>query len=116
MKPSQALLILASLASSGHALAEDAKADGQWRGNGGAAMTISSGNTNSKSLNLTANGARLTANDKLSVYLQMLASRAESTTSGLWVRATTTPSRVNCSGLAGWISVTIRLRNCRYAV
>lgn len=42
------------------------KADGQWRGVGGAAMAVTSGNTTSSSLSLNADMARATTADKLS--------------------------------------------------
>jgi len=72
-----------------NALADEPKRDGLWRGNGGAALSISSGNTRSQSLNLTADAARLTADDKLSLYLQILGSRAESVSNGVTSTNTT---------------------------
>jgi len=93
MKISVSVLLLAAIANSSIALADEAKLDGQWRGNGGAALSISAGNTNSKSLNLTADAARLTPDDKLSIYGQILGSRSESngvtsTTSNQWMAGT----------------------------
>ena len=93
MKTSRYLLILTTIANCGYALADDAKADGQWRGNGCAALSASSGNTYSSSLNLTANAARVTAEDKLSLYGQILGSRSESasvtsTNANLWLAGT----------------------------
>jgi putative salt-induced outer membrane protein len=90
MKVSSTLLFLAMLAVCGSAMADDAKPDGQWRGNGGAALSVSSGNTHGTSLNLTADATRLTANDKLAISGQMLGSRSES--SGV---ATTTANQWN---------------------
>ena len=58
MKVSLPLLFLATMAGGGYALADDAKLDGQWRGSGGAALSASSGNTQSSSLTLTANAVR----------------------------------------------------------
>lgn len=93
MKTATSLLLLASMAHCGNVLAEDAKLDGQWRGNGGAALSISSGNTRSSSLNLTTDAARLTADDKLSLYGQVLAGRSQSngvtnTTANQWLAGT----------------------------
>lgn len=93
MKIITSVLLLASMAHGGNVLAEDAKLDGQWRGNGGAALSISSGNTRSSSLNLTTDAARLTADDKLSLYGQVLASRSQSngvisTTANQWLAGT----------------------------
>jgi len=87
------LLLLAAMEICGNALAEDAKKDGKWRGNGGAAVSISSGNSRSSSINLTADAARMTSNDKLTLYGQILNSSAESngvttTTANLWIAGT----------------------------
>jgi len=68
--------------------ADDAKPDGLWRGNGGAATSYASGNSRSASLALTADAARQAEDDKFSVYARMLTSRAESTVNG--VSSTTT--------------------------
>lgn len=89
MKISASLLFLAGISSCGMALADEVKMDGQWRGSGGAALSIASGNTRSKSLNLTLNAARQTTIDKLSLYLQALGSRAESTANGVTSTNTT---------------------------
>jgi putative salt-induced outer membrane protein YdiY len=89
MKTLRSLLILAAVTISTNALADKPKRDGLWRGNGGAALSISSGNTKSESLNLTADAARLTADDKLSLYLQILGSRADSTSNGVTTSTTT---------------------------
>jgi putative salt-induced outer membrane protein len=83
------MILLATMAGCGSAFADEAIQDGKWRGSGGAALSISSGNTNSKSLNLTADAARITSVDKLSLYVQIIASRAESTTNGVTSTTTT---------------------------
>ncbi|MEO6421727.1 MAG: DUF481 domain-containing protein [Candidatus Nitrotoga sp.] len=77
----------------GNALADDAKPDGKWRGSGGAALSISSGNTRSSSINLTADASRETLDGKLTLFGQALGSRAEtngitSTSANQW-RAST---------------------------
>lgn len=89
MKISTPMFVLMTFAACGNALAEEAITDGKWRGNGGASVSISSGNTNSRSLNLTADAARMREDDKLSLYLQMLGSRAESTNNGVTSTNTT---------------------------
>jgi putative salt-induced outer membrane protein len=76
MKKKSKALALAALAYCGNVSAEDVQADGRWRGNGGAALSISSGNTQSRSLNLNMVAARVTDHDKLSLYGQILSSRA----------------------------------------
>lgn len=78
MKICASLLLLASIGMWGSAQAKDAKPDGKWRGSGGAALSISSGNTRSSSINLTADAARVTSNDKLTLDSQILGSRSES--------------------------------------
>ncbi len=87
------LLFLATMASYGNALADDEKLDGRWRGNGGAALSVSSGNTHSSSLIITADAARRTVQDKLALYGQILGSRSESnsvtsTTANQWSAGT----------------------------
>lgn len=89
MNISTSLLLLAVMAICENAFADEAILDGKWRGSGGAALSISSGNTNSKSLNLTADAARMTSDDKLSLYVQILASRSESTANGVTSTSTT---------------------------
>jgi putative salt-induced outer membrane protein YdiY len=69
------LLTVASIPLLTHA--ENVKTDGKWRGNAGAALSMSSGNTRSDSLNVTADSLRATADDKLSLTAEMLFSRAE---------------------------------------
>ena len=49
--------------AAGGALAQ-AKTDGLWRGNGGAALSLNSGNTTSSSLQLNADASKATAADK----------------------------------------------------
>lgn len=89
MKISTSILLFAVAANSAIAVADEPKKDGLWRGSGGAALSLSSGNTNSESLNLTADAARMTADDKLALYAKVLASRAESTSNGVTSRNTT---------------------------
>jgi len=89
MRYSTPLVLVAILASCSNAWAEDAGPDGVWRGNGGAALSYASGNTRSSSLALTADAARQTTSDKLSLYGQALGSRAESTTNGVTATNTT---------------------------
>lgn len=89
MKIFTSTLLLATLAISCNVLAADAKPDGKWRGSGGAAASISSGNTRSDTVNFTADGAKETTQDKLSLYSQMLRSHSESagvksTTANQW--------------------------------
>lgn len=65
------------------------KTDGQWRGSGGAALSATSGNTTTSSLQLNADGARATATDKVSLYGLVNYSRATvagtpQTTSNKW--------------------------------
>ncbi len=93
MKVFTLLLLLAAMEICGNALADDAKKDGKWRGSGGAAVSISSGNSRSRSINLTADAARMTSDDKLTLYGQILNSSAESngintTTANLWIAGT----------------------------
>ena len=71
--------LLAGLAAAG-AQAQD-KADGLWRGSGGAALSASSGNTSSSSLQLAADLARATADDR--VTLAATANRAQSRVAGV---------------------------------
>jgi putative salt-induced outer membrane protein YdiY len=78
MKPSVPLLFLLAMPFFSNALAAEEKLDGKWRGSGGAALSISSGNTNNRTLNLTADAARATQHDKLSLYAQLLGSRSDS--------------------------------------
>lgn len=71
------------MASCANARAEEAAPVGLWRGNGGAALSLASGNTRSSSLTLTGDAARQTEDNKLSLYAQVLSSRAESTSNGV---------------------------------
>lgn len=78
------------LAAAGMAAwAEEPKLDGEWRGNGSAALSYSSGNTRSSSLAFAADAASQTTYDKLSLYAQALGSRAESTSNGITSTNTT---------------------------
>ena len=63
------LLTLAAAAIAGPALAADEppKADGLWRGNAGASLAVTSGNTRSTAVQLKADLARLTEVDKISL-------------------------------------------------
>ncbi|MGA8148863.1 MAG: DUF481 domain-containing protein [Gallionellaceae bacterium] len=93
MKVSLSLLFLATMASCGNALADDAKLDGQWRGSAGAALSASSGNTQSSSVTVTADAVRQTADDKLSLHGQILGSQSKSngvtsTTANQWAAGT----------------------------
>lgn len=45
----------------------DVKTDGQWRGNGGAALSVTSGNTQTSSLLLSTEAVRATAQDKITL-------------------------------------------------
>ena len=93
MRVCASLLFLTTLVTCGTAQAEDAKPDGKWRGSGGAALSISSGNTRSSSINLTADAARVTSDDKLTLFSQLLGSRSESngittTSANQWAAST----------------------------
>lgn len=83
------LVLAIALASSVCARAEDARPDGLWRGNAGAALSYVSGNTRSSSLTLTGDTARQTEDNKLSLYGQVLSSRSESTVNGVSTTSTT---------------------------
>ncbi len=101
-KISTSMLLMASLASTTYAFADDVPLDGQWRGDGGAALSESSGNTNSSSLILTAASTRQTADDKLSIHGQMLESRAQSngvtnTTANQWLAGTRYDDNISTS-------------------
>jgi len=71
------LALLTTLLVSGNTFATDPTPDGKWRGNGGAAASLSSGNTRSDSINRTAEAASETVQDKLSVKAQILREHAE---------------------------------------
>ncbi len=88
-KSSTPLLFLAAMAGCTNAWAEDVAPDGLWRGNGGAALSLASGNTRSSSLTLTGDAARQTEDNKLSLYGQVLSSRAERTSNGITTTSTT---------------------------
>lgn len=82
-------LFLAAAASCQNAHADDAKHDGLWRGNGGAAFSDSYGNTQSSSLTITADATRQTQEDKLSLNGQYVGSRAQTTSNGVTSTSTT---------------------------
>jgi putative salt-induced outer membrane protein len=93
MKVWASLLLLATIGIWGGALADDARQEGKWRGSGGAAVSISSGNTRSSSINLTADVTRMTSDNKLTLNGQILGSSAKSngiatTTANLWIAGT----------------------------
>ncbi len=93
MKISASTLLLATLAISCNVFAADSTPDGKWRGSGGAAASTSSGNTRSDSVNLTADAANETIQDKLSLYSQLQRSHSESagvksTTANQWKMGT----------------------------
>lgn len=81
------LVALACL-SSAAAMAQ-AKTDGLWRGAGGAALSASSGNTNTTSLLITAEAVRATAGDKLTLggavnYAKSKTGGVDQTTANKW--------------------------------
>ena len=83
------MLAITSLLASGSAFADAPPADGQWRGAGGAGMSMSTGNARNSSLNLVVDAARVTAADKLSVYGQALFAQSKkdddtTTTANMW--------------------------------
>lgn len=93
MKSCISLLLLASIGVYGNALADDAKRDGKWRGSGGAAVSISSGNTRNSSINLTTDAERMTLVDTFLLHGQALGSRSEnngvtSTSANQWAAST----------------------------
>ena len=82
-----ACLALGCVAVSG-AMAQ-AKTDGLWRGSGGAALSMTSGNSTTSSLLLTVDAARATASDKISLggminYAKNKTGGVEQTTSDKW--------------------------------
>lgn len=83
------LLVATAAVYSPGALADEPPKDGLWRANAGLAMTMSTGNTQSQSVSLSANAARRTDRDKWSLYAQALGTRAASngltsTTANQW--------------------------------
>ncbi len=66
-----ALATLAALTMT-NAFADPIPADGQWRGNVGGGLTVSSGNSKTTNLNLAADAVQATADGKLSLYLNAL--------------------------------------------
>lgn len=74
--------------AAGGALAQ-AKTDGEWRGTGGAALAMNSGNTTSTNLQLNAGAARATADDKITLggvinYAKSKVNGADMTTADKW--------------------------------
>lgn len=91
MKPTScfALLVLAAAFPLAHA---QPKTDGLWRGTGGAALAITSGNTDTQALNLAVDMASATANDKITLggginYGKSKAAGVTSTTANKWAGA-----------------------------
>jgi putative salt-induced outer membrane protein len=81
-------LVTLACAAGGSAMAQ-AKADGQWRGIGGAALSMTSGNTTTSSLLLSADAVRATTADKLTLggainYAQNKTGGLNRTTSNKW--------------------------------
>ncbi len=81
-----AVIVTGALASSTWA---QTKTDGAWRGVGGAALAATSGNTTSSSLLLTAEMARATAADKITLggainYARSGSGNASATTANKW--------------------------------
>ena len=73
---------------SGGAMAQD-RTDGLWRGNGAAALSISSGNTSSSSLQVSADASKATTADKVTVgglihYAQSKTLGVDQTTMNKW--------------------------------
>jgi putative salt-induced outer membrane protein len=84
----QPVLVALICAASSGAIAQS-KADGLWRGSGGAALSASSGNTTASSLLLNADAARETATDKISLggminYAKSRIDGVDQTTSNKW--------------------------------
>ena len=83
-----ALLGVALLAAAPAARAED-KTDGQWRGNGAAAFSLTSGNTSTRALLLSADATRATTADKITLGINANYGRSRNggvteTTSNKW--------------------------------
>jgi len=81
------LFALASLACG--AAAAQVQTDGEWRGTGGAAAAMTSGNSSSTALSLNADMARATVNDKISLgasanYARSKTNGVNSTTANKW--------------------------------
>ncbi len=64
---SQTLLATLCATACAAAWAEAPKADGQWRGTGGAALSVTSGNSSTQAVLLGADMARLTTQDKITL-------------------------------------------------
>ncbi len=84
-----ALLALAAAIPSSYA---QPKTDGLWRGTGGAALSITSGNTDTQALNLAVDMASATATDKITLggginYGKSKAAGVTTTTANKWAAA-----------------------------
>jgi putative salt-induced outer membrane protein len=82
------LAVLASLATLTAAHAQQ-KTDGLWRGTGGAGLSVTSGNTDTQSLNMAVDMASATATDKITLggginYGKSKAGGASTTTANNW--------------------------------
>lgn len=82
-------LAAVGILATGSALAEPPKTDGLWRGTGGAALAINSGNSENSALNINADMAATTAADKISLggaynYGKSKVGNVTSTTSDKW--------------------------------
>jgi putative salt-induced outer membrane protein len=81
-------LVVLGCTACGGALAED-KTDGQWRGTGGAALSVTSGNTTSSSLLINAEASRATTIDKITLggamnYAKSKIGGVDQTTANKW--------------------------------
>jgi len=115
------LLPLASMACRTSAWADEVKPDGIWRGNGGAALSNATGNTQSSSLTITADTTRRTADDKLSlsaprVRTTVLPAQALQPTRGLPAPVMTTTSLRPSSALVAWSSAVTKSNYSTFAV
>ena len=89
-EPIRAALCIAAVAcmASNAAIAQ-VKQDGQWRGTAGAGLAVTSGNSDTSTLNLKADMARATSADKLTLagsydYARSTSNGVESTTANRW--------------------------------
>ena len=100
------LLAVSALLACGQAAADDIKADGQWRGVGGAAASFSSGNARNSTVNINLDAARITATDKWSMYGQALFAQSKdkddntNTTANLWRAGTRYDHNLNANVFA----------------
>lgn len=77
MNPSRHILLFTLISLASPVNADELKTDGKWRGSGGTALSMSSGNTRSQTLNVTTDAHRATPDDKLSVGGELLFSRSD---------------------------------------